>query len=165
MLNLLLAIIAATFERVMTNADRFMFRERVIEITNMQRSVGRWLRADSNPVRLMFSATELGLDEINKLEGDQVEDISESLTSIRTKIKNCDEVIDQMKSDIDPDDDSTELSAGPSGSSPLGKSDKQPFDKNIQILLNDVKSGVDALKAEIKLSNEKKKEAHNYQKK
>lgn len=44
MLNLLLSIIAETFGRVIQKSHETMFKERVYEITNLQRSIGRCIR-------------------------------------------------------------------------------------------------------------------------
>lgn len=81
MLNLLITIISESFTEVIAIRDETVFRERVISIVGLQRSVGFCCRKRTNPVRLMFFASELAMDEI-KTEVEHIDIISEKIEEI-----------------------------------------------------------------------------------
>ena len=104
MLNLLIAIISKTFENVVGEQDETMFRERVIEITSLQRIIGPLVRKPSESVKLMFYATELKVDEIRD-HSDQVEAINSKVDEISEEIETARGNLDQMLADLDTTND------------------------------------------------------------
>lgn len=62
--------------------------------------MGTCFRKKSNPAKLMFTASELKVDEI-KTEVSQIDDISDRLTEIREKIQYANSNLDEMKTGFD----------------------------------------------------------------
>ena len=100
MLNLLITIISEVFAGVLASRDERVFEERVNSILALQRSFACCCRRKTNPVRLMFSANELAMDEI-KTEDEHIDVISEKIEEIGDSIGTAHVSLDQMLADLD----------------------------------------------------------------
>ena len=94
MLNLLITIISEDFASVIGTRDETMFRERVISITQLQRTIGWCVRQKkSNSAKLMFLATELKIDEI-KTNVEHIEVMNDTVKEIRGEIQQANTNLD-----------------------------------------------------------------------
>ena len=108
MLNLLITIISEDFAAVIAIRDETLYKERVYSMVALQRSVACCCRRKKNPVRLMFIANELGIDEI-KTDDEYIDVMAEKVEEIEEHFNYANANLDKMLSDLgnsanDPED-------------------------------------------------------------
>ena len=164
MLNLLITIISEDFAAVIGIRDEYMFKERVNTIVSLQRTIGYCVKQESNPQKLIFTATELKIDEIRS-NVEQIDMIADKVKEIGDEISSANTNLDTMLADLDTTNESNAEQKGESEASPRKEPDIKVSENNLLLEIKELKEQVKLMNAQKGVSGNQEVLRYKYQKK
>ena len=164
MLNLLITIISEDFAAVIGIRDEYMFKERVNTIVSLQRTIGYCVKQESNPQKLIFTATELKIDEIRS-NVEQIDMIADKVKEIGDEISSANTNLDTMLADLDTTNESNAEQKGESEASPRKEPDIKVSENNLLLEIKELKEQVKLMNAQKGVSENQEVLRYKYQKK
>ena len=164
MLNLLITIISEDFAAVIGIRDEYMFKERVNTIVSLQRTIGYCVKQESNPQKLIFTATELKIDEIRS-NVEQIDMIADKVKEIGDEISSAHTNLDTMLADLDTTNESNAEQKGESEASPRKEPDIKVSENNLLLEIKELKEQVKLMNAQKGVSENQEVLRYKYQKK